>query len=364
MLSLNDRKWLEFEVKDIFDITQGRKWITKAEITNNPGDVPLVSCAETNNGIMGYVNPDGMPKATVVSNVITIAVSGSAGAANYQENKTVINSGVLILNGKEFSSRHTYLFMLVPLRANGVKYNYGLKASQDRVSTDKIRLPITPEGKPDYDFMEQYIRERAPDYSWVTKSFAEYDRSIDWNNIEEKINRQSEDLGLQSRKWEEFKIEDLFTIEQGKGKINKDDVSDNFELTPIATASTINNGILGYSDKQQAKIRKGNTITVGRQTGIAFYQPKEYFETDNILILSNDNINKSSGLFIVSLFNSHITPKISYGRIASIGKLKSEYIQLPITDKGNPDYEYMERFVVRGISLTALEFKKVLTNQS
>ena len=49
------------------------------------------------------------------------------------------------------------------------KFSYGIKASQDRVSILTLSIPVTSNGQPDYDFMEQYIREREPDYSWATR---------------------------------------------------------------------------------------------------------------------------------------------------------------------------------------------------
>lgn len=161
MLSLTDRQWAEFKVSDIFDITQGKKWITKSEIEDNPGNVPLVSCAGSNNGIMGFVNPNGISKCTVVKNVLTIAVSGTAGATFYQGTNTVVNNGVLILTGKKFSDKQTYLFMCTVIGKACSKFNYGMKASKERVSPLVIQLPINSQGQPDYDFMEQYIRERA-----------------------------------------------------------------------------------------------------------------------------------------------------------------------------------------------------------
>lgn len=160
MLQLSDREWAEFKVGDLFRITQGRKWITKSDIENNPGKTPLISCSGTNNGIMGSVDPSGINKCTVANNVLTVAVSGSAGATFYQGIEAVINSGVLILDGIEFSDKETYLFLCALVREVNSKFNYGLKASADRVGNQIINLPITQDGNPDYQFMHDYIAER------------------------------------------------------------------------------------------------------------------------------------------------------------------------------------------------------------
>jgi len=337
MLELSDRKWADFKLPDIFNISQGKKWITKSEIEENPGNIPLVSCSGTNNGIMGFIDPTGIAKCTVVENKLTIAVSGSAGATFYQGTPTAVNNGVLILSGKNFTSKSAYLFMCTIVGEACKKFNYGMKASQDRVSALIISLPVDDNGQPDYEFMEQYIAEREPDYSWATGCI-----------------EPDAEISLSDRGWAEFQIGSLFTVEQGKGKIDRDSLNGDHTGFKIATASTTDNGIIWSKDEQNAKKRSGNTITIGRQTGVAFYQPDEYFETDNILILTNSKINQWSGLFIAGAYNNSTASKFSYGRVASIGKIKVEYINLPITAEGKPDYEFMERY------MKSLPFSKVL----
>lgn len=337
MLQLSDREWAEFKVGELFRITQGRKWITKSDIENNPGKTPLISCSGTNNGIMGSVDPSGINKCTVANNVLTVAVSGSAGATFYQGIEAVINSGVLILDGIEFSDKETYLFICALVREVNSKFNYGLKASADRVGNQLINLPITPDGTPDYQFMHDYIAEREPDYSWATQCI-----------------EPNAELSLTDREWAEFQIGSLFTVEQGKGKIDRDRLNCDHTGFKIATAGTTDNGIIWSKDEQNAKKRSGNTITIGRQTGVAFYQPDEYFETDNILILTNSKINQLSGLFIAGAYNNSTASKFNYGRVASIGKIKVEYIKLPINKDGLPDYDFMELYI------KSLPFSKVL----
>ena len=169
---------------------------------------------------------------------------------------------------------------------------------------------------------------QKPDHSWATGSITEYGS-----------------VKLTDREWKEFKIGQLFSIEQGKGRIDKDNMNDDSSLFPIATASTTNNCILGYSDEQEARIRVKNTITIGRQTGVAFYQPRDYYETDNILILSSKMMSELSSLFIVAAFNNSTASKYSYGRVASIGKVKDEIISLPVDITGQPDYDFMEEYI-------------------
>lgn len=38
------------------------------------------------------------------------------------------------------------------------KYNFGYKRSATRLAKEVLSLPATPAGQPDWDFMEQYMR--------------------------------------------------------------------------------------------------------------------------------------------------------------------------------------------------------------
>ena len=44
-----------------------------------------------------------------------------------------------------------------PINQNKSKYSFGRKAFSNKISKDKIMLPIK-NGKPDYDYMEEYIK--------------------------------------------------------------------------------------------------------------------------------------------------------------------------------------------------------------
>ena len=39
-----------------------------------------------------------------------------------------------------------------------VKYSYGYKFKEKRMHRQKLMLPVTDEGRPDYEYMEQYVK--------------------------------------------------------------------------------------------------------------------------------------------------------------------------------------------------------------
>lgn len=339
MLELSDRKWAEFKVGSLFSITTGKAY-NKNKMDLAEKGLRHVSRATSNHGIDCYAPiEDAALYVTYPGNCITVSsipyTDGTC--AFYQDDIFCCGVGVNILTSPKMTRQFAQFICTCINHAVVGKYGMARSLGATMLSNEIIHLPVDDNGQPDYDFMEQYIAEREPDYSWATGC----------------IESEAE-ISLSDRDWAEFQIGSLFTVEQGKGKIDRDSLNDDHTGFKIATASTTDNGIIWSNDEQNAKKRCGNTITIGRQTGIAFYQPDEYFETDNILILTNNKINQWSGLFIAGAYNNSTASKFSYGRVASIGKIKVEYISLPIIKEGKPDYDFMEQY------MKSLPFSKVL----
>lgn len=268
MLELSDRKWAEFRIGDLMTLK-----VAKSNDKGNleVGTVPFVGRSNDNNGLQGFYDAPNVTQGKC----ITLGMVGTF-RAFWQENNFAASQNILTLRAP-WLSRHTALFIcnIIEIAIKG-RYSYGNSIKAGTFGDTILSIPINDAGQPDYAFMEQYIRER--DYSWATECI-EPDVKISLSDIE----------------WAEFQIGSLFSIEQGKGKIDRNILNNEHTGFKIATASATDNGIVWSRYKQEAKLRSGNTITIGRQTGIAFYQPDDYFETDNILILTNSKINKWSG---------------------------------------------------------------------
>ncbi len=55
-------------------------------------------------------------------------------------------------------NKYIYLFLKTVILQQKAKYTYGYKFNEQRMRKQMILLPITDEGKPDYDYMEQYAK--------------------------------------------------------------------------------------------------------------------------------------------------------------------------------------------------------------
>lgn len=156
MLNLNDREWKAFCISDIFIIKAGKR-LTSADMDS--GTLPFIGATEQNNGITNWI---ATPNETLDHNVLGVNYNGSIAEAFFHPYNCVFSDDVKRLHLKDIHHNEKYilLFCSVVIRKQKIKYTYGYKFNGNRMAKQKILLPITDTGKPDYVFMEQYIRER------------------------------------------------------------------------------------------------------------------------------------------------------------------------------------------------------------
>ena len=154
MISLNDREWKDFAVPEIFQNIQRGKRLKNAD--HIPGIVPYVSSTANNNGVDDYIEAsDG---TRVFRNCISLANSGSVGTAFYEPFAFVASDHVTSLECRE-ANAYIYLFLTAILEQQGSNFNFNREINDLRIKKMRVMLPITDTGEPDYQFMEDYIRE-------------------------------------------------------------------------------------------------------------------------------------------------------------------------------------------------------------
>jgi hypothetical protein len=149
-------------------------------------------------------------------------------------------------------------------------------------------------------------------------------------------------------KWDKFSIcgkNGLFKLVQPKPRTLL--AYSNDGETPFVASGGQNNGIEKYVETNEI-LDNGNCISVSAIGGFAFYQAKDFIGRGGagsaIKLLYNDNLNKKNALFLCAVLQKSLS-KYDYTTMLSGDKLKKEYIYLPITEKGEPDWAYMEDYI-------------------
>lgn len=140
-----------------------------------------------------------------------------------------------------------------------------------------------------------------------------------------------------------FLLEELLFGESGDVDIQNKDLTSEGEY--FINSGVTNLGIKGKTSRK-AKIFEGNTITIDF-FGNAYYRDFKYkLATHNhVFSFSGEVIkNRLVGLYLVGSMKK-FPKKYSYSNMATLKKLYKEEIELPVDNKNNPDYVYMEDYI-------------------
>ena len=345
MHNLNDREWKPFFFFFIFDEVERGKRLKKNDHID--GIRPYVSSSAKNNGVDQFIG--NTEKIRCFSNCLSLANSGSVGSCFYEPFEFVASDHVTHLK-KDGVSQYIYLFMATTVNRISEKYDFNREINDYRISREKIMLPVTDDGEPDYQFMEDYMKEL------MTKKRKQYMTYVD-----AKITRICGEGGYQTLnnvvdasecEWKPISIVSLFTkfeagkcsnvteLKKGEGECN----------IPYIGATNNSNGLLFYLPENEiinAKIQKGNCIGFIKDgdgsAGYAIYKKENFVSTVNVIYGYADWLNQYTGLFFVAA-QDLIERKYSHGYKRNQQHLRGDKVMLPVTNDGEPDYAFMEQY--------------------
>lgn len=155
MMKLNDREWRAFNVTDVFDHIQRGKRLKNAD--HIPGDWPYVSSSALNNGVADWIQPT--ENSRVFGESISLANSGSVGTAFYEPFDYVASDHITSFH-LENGSKYIYLFMTACLEKQKHNFSFNREVNEARLKRLRIMLPVNDKGRPDYSYMEQYVKNK------------------------------------------------------------------------------------------------------------------------------------------------------------------------------------------------------------
>ena len=148
---LSDVEWREFFVNELFYIRERGRRLKNDD--RESGKVPLITAGESNNGVSSFVKNK---RHKEYNNAITIDMFGNA---FFQKGRFKCDDNITVLKNNNFSEQ-VYLFLTSRLNILSDKYSYGKQLRPNRLTRDKIMLPVDSAGNPNWHFMEEYIKER------------------------------------------------------------------------------------------------------------------------------------------------------------------------------------------------------------
>lgn len=156
-ISLNDRKWKEFNYPEVFDLDKGYNNVAPKK----KGNTPFISATRENNGVSFWCDIKELTK-TFKGNCLTIVNDGNSMGETFYQPKELIFGASHSINIVRLKDEELNLYIamfLIPLiKKEKIKFHYGRKWRIERMRKSKIKLPIKDNENPDWKFMEDYIK--------------------------------------------------------------------------------------------------------------------------------------------------------------------------------------------------------------
>ena len=299
--------------------------------------IRYITRTNENNGCEMIASVEGISSDYIeAGNAISI---GDTTATCFYQKEPFITGDHMVIVRAEWLNEINAMYIITMLNLEKYKYSYGRAFLVDRIRETMLKLPVDKYGKPDWQFMEQYVR------------------SLHHKPLTTK-NRHAKVAELNTTQWKEFALVRLFKVEAGN-YYSKDLYEEG--NTPYISASDTNNGI-GEKINLQPDF-SGNKITIGKVGATAYYQSEDFCATSDVNVLTPlFHMNTPIGLFITQVINTSENYKWSYGRQCRVGDTKEIVIKLPIkqnaegipvidvnhqySDKGYvPDWQFMEDYI-------------------
>lgn len=151
-MKLNTQDWKWFVYESIFDIRKGKR-LTQVDMID--GNIPYIGAIDSNNGLSSYIGNDSQLHE---ANTITVSYNGSIGYAFYQDKEFWATDDVNVLYPKFNLNRYIAIFICTLIEKEQYRFCYGRKWDLEAMKKSRIKLPVTPSGTPDWQFMEDYIK--------------------------------------------------------------------------------------------------------------------------------------------------------------------------------------------------------------
>ncbi|MCE8158924.1 MAG: restriction endonuclease subunit S [Candidatus Moeniiplasma glomeromycotorum] len=156
--------------------------------------------------------------------------------------------------------------------------------------------------------------------------------------------------------WKQFSLGDekYFQIK----RIKKPVILSNYNLSlikergkfPLISSSSENNGVVGWIYSEEEILHKSNAITIAQDGSIfsSFFQSSDFYTRINMLIfrIKGRELNYYLAFFLCSIISLEKS-KYSYGRTLKEEDILKTKIPLPVDERGDPNWLWMENFSKR-----------------
>jgi restriction endonuclease S subunit len=403
-------EWREFFIggkEGLFNIRSTNSGIDKNKLLENTGDIPYVTRSNLNNGIDMFVGEKQNNGFSIdKGNVITIGLDTQT--VFYQPKNFFSGQNIQIAEN-EFLNKEIALFLVPLLKIQMRKFSWGSTgATLTRLNRTKILLPVDSSGNPDWELMENFIKQEQK--AQTQKIVSYYKQRIieaclellDLENVERKESYSAElfeknrsnqtrigaykdgDIHLVSAKkvgsrnkalvsgnseidniyklavslgqskysleskniqWKEFWLEDIVDI---RSSVRLTKAEQKPGKRPFIGSTDGNNGVTNFVSNINNSL-DSNLLGVNYNGSVVdnFYHPYECIFSDDVKRLhfkDKSARNKYCYLFLKQCILKQKS-KYAYGYKFNAARMKRQKIMLPV-NSGKIYYDFMRKYMV------------------
>ena len=336
-LKLTDVEWGEFFIggsNGLFDITSTKSGIDKNKLNIDVGLIPYITRTDMQNGINMFITDKQNNRYNIdEGNVITIGLDTQT--VFYQPTAFYTGQNIQVLRNNNLN-KYTAMFIIPSIKIQMQKFNWGGNgATLGRLNRTRLILPINSQGQPNWQFMEDYIKQEQKQQA--QKIIDYYERKL--------VELAGDVVGLDKVEWKEFSVGELFDIKIGKN-IDGNKVDRVNGGTAYITRKENTNGLDGFVNYDSEFLNSiYPVITIGNETAEPYVQDFPFFTGTKVnILLPKFKMDTSILKYIATSLRQH-KGKYSYSFTINSTRLKKQNILLPADKNGNPNFQYMSDFV-------------------
>jgi hypothetical protein len=142
--------------------------------------------------------------------------------------------------------------------------------------------------------------------------------------------------------WRAFRYDELFDFAHGE-RVTKEQLEPGD--TPFLRSTESNNGLVFMADLLAAHPGGVITVSYNGSVGEAFYQPRPFFASDDVFVLTPKTpLSALAALFVCAIIRAEKF-RFNYGRKWNMERMTQSVMRLPVDGQNRPDWNSMGRYM-------------------
>lgn len=174
-------KWKDFIFGKIFQM-QKQKEISPIYAYNKNMQqeikYPFYGQSSENNGIISYISLEDRTLLNNKENNPIIMIHSNNHLSFYVNSPFYLKDGhgaTSLFTNKNLNEYNVFFIISVLNKTMADKFDYSLKATKEKLNSLKIKLPVDGEGEPDWEYMENYMKNIMQESEWNIQKLQKLD---------------------------------------------------------------------------------------------------------------------------------------------------------------------------------------------